>query len=1334
MRAKRGMAAWRQSSVLAIFLSITLILTGLVSLSNPAQATAAGLSAGKYGSDQVFSVSGLAATATCSGSSPVVHSTITVTRSGLVNPVSLTTGRYVSFFETGNNVAPWGAKLFDSAGSELRLNGSDWISESTANGISPAVSFGTLRLLSSSGTVYGLASEGFIYSGADVGELFVSNAGPLTTDVSYSPSAAANDCLSLSSIANQSFASATYVANSAPNTSLGSSSSMALVANIGNFGLNQTIAPVSLKASGSGTYTYAISTGSLPAGLSLNTSTGLISGRPTSAGAYSFEITASENAAVVDTQSYTGTVFTFVTFENGALRFGNGSQHSVNAIGLFEQPFYWSRGSSRYFKLTYSTYPLDMAIGTGAGGSNWSGSNVVDLGVGQVSSQTIDYSGYTVLSTSSGTAKGYGRITVTTTFTINSQSIEVRHVYTLGQTDNFVKIETTSTNKSASTVSNMHIWVGTRDDYVGSSDSPTKTKGNLDGVDGAFQAVPNAATPARALQITTSNEGALFYSTTAGTDMSVSSCCSFSNAYNTRPSNTAVVTGPADGSYAAVLPVGNLAVAGSVTITWFYAAGALQDLGNVAKSVAAAAAPPAPTVVRGDQTASLSWLAPEIDPAATIIGYNYRVSTDGGSTWTTSSTTMDTSRTHQVTGLTNTTNYIFQVRAITQVGSDATTRANGAWSGSSTGAILGAPNTPTLTSATGGDGKLTLVFTAPASPISPITGYEYCLSNCTDAGATWTNFRSPGSPVPTSPVELTGFPNGTSYTIRMRAINIHGASNLSESRTTATKPTWTTTSLPTLTRGTSATIDLVAQASVTYSVTTGSLPAGLSLNSATGRISGTPSSGGPYSFTVTATNAGGSTSRAFSGNVTPYWVPTSTNIRGTVGSSFSELLESSNAVGLLFTTGGTVAFGTLPEGLTGEGIDVSTSGVSPSLRISGTPTTAGTYTVTVTFTDSSGKTVSSVFTIEISAAPPASSGSGSAQIPTPTPTPTLSPRPIPRPTANPTPRPQILVVVPRPSPSPTNVLEPVVLVPRLTPVPDVAYTPSNPVPRVVADLLSRPLAYEETPTGQPDLPTLTPRQSIAYENGAPLVVNMVVNNLESGYVVTGNGWKINLDAADSAGQPLVLDESGNLILNEDRLVRFSGSGFAPGSIIKVWLFSDPSELTTVTADENGNFSGTTSLPSGIPEGQHTVQLNGLSRDGQVRSVALGVVVQPEVIAVPTVAPLDFTPLWNLALATGGVALMFFVVLLARKRWFLLAAKRNRRKEEKAELKAQQLLAKRATRDAVKNQMLTDEIDPILAQQVSQATPLQQFPNDSRRRIGAGAPPNRKRFTFRPRGA
>jgi subtilisin-like proprotein convertase family protein len=68
-----------------------------------------------------------------------------------------------------------------------------------------------------------------------------------------------------------------------------------------NTSYNQSV----VASGGTGPYTYAVTSGSLPDGLTLNTTTGAISGTPTTEGSSTFTITATDAEACTGSQSYT---------------------------------------------------------------------------------------------------------------------------------------------------------------------------------------------------------------------------------------------------------------------------------------------------------------------------------------------------------------------------------------------------------------------------------------------------------------------------------------------------------------------------------------------------------------------------------------------------------------------------------------------------------------------------------------------------------------------------------------------------------------------------------------------------------------------------------------------------------------------------------------------------------------------------------------------------------------------------------------------------------------------------------------------------------------------
>jgi hypothetical protein len=160
-----------------------------------------------------------------------------------------------------------------------------------------------------------------------------------------------------------------------------------------------------------------------------------------------------------------------------------------------------------------------------------------------------------------------------------------------------------------------------------------------------------------------------------------------------------------------------------------------------------------------------------------------------------------------------------------------------------------------------------------------------------------------------------------------------------------------------------------ATGSLSYAAT--GLPAGLSISSSTGVISGTPTKAGTSSVTVTGTDSTGPTGSAtFTWNVGTVTSNTVTvtnpgSQAGTVGTAASLQIAATDSA-----SGQTLAYSAagLPAGLS---ISSSTG------LISGTPTTAATSSVTVTATDSTGASGSATFAWTVNSA---TSGCGAQQL------------------------------------------------------------------------------------------------------------------------------------------------------------------------------------------------------------------------------------------------------------------------------------------------------------------------------------------------------------------
>jgi serine protease len=583
--------------------------------------------------------------------------------------------------------------------------------------------------------------------------------------------------------------------------------------------------------------------------------------------------------------------------DNQRLRFGTGSENSVNTKGLLQQPFY--KSGTTWYPLTYSSYPLNYAVATGTGTGHWTGGTVFDfdnLPAGALTSQTIDYSSFV-----SAGGKTYGQITSVGRASINGSLLEFTNVYSLGENDSYIKITSKVKNVSGSTVQNMSMWTGTRDDWVGGSDSVTKTKGSLS--TGSFVAIGNQATLADALEIKSGSEGVLFYSTSPRINMSIHPSLGFQNPVNQNPTSSQI-TIFGDDSYAMYVPVGDLTNNQEFSFDWFYAAGALADLVAVAAAVSAAGAPALPITTPGDASVTVDW-EPVTPPAgSTLVRYEIDCSPDCGTNGSPIQVTGSPIPTLKlITGLTNGTSYTFRVRAVTSSGSPAV-ETNGDYSANSTAVLIGTPRNnavPTISGTVAVGNTLTAAdgtWESGISDSSLSTSYQW--QSCSTTCATLSNYSNISGATSGTYV-IPGTQIGNKFRVNVTKTNIQARSASAVSvGTTNTVPTPTLTNLlassgtlvPTFSNAQSSyAITLgngissinftptLSSGTVTVngaSVTSGSASSDIALNVGTNTISISVTTSGVTSiYTVIVTRA----AEVSSGSTTPSPTPSPTPTR-----------------------------------------------------------------------------------------------------------------------------------------------------------------------------------------------------------------------------------------------------------------------------------------------------------------------------------------------------------------------------------------------------------------------------------------------------------------------
>jgi len=322
----------------------------------------------------------------------------------------------------------------------------------------------------------------------------------------------------------------------------------------------------------------------------------------------------------------------------------------VVASGMLDSPFYRSSATGDpYFGLTYEPprgVPMSFALGVGTGGSDWHGNaklvysqedngreTVLGVMKGDIVSQptfaavdqTIEAYG-TVSGTSGTHYRGPGALVVAGSIAFaGGPTLAVTHRYELLAGRNFLEVTSTIGNSSGSAVENVNMWVGTSDDWIGTTDRPVKVKGQIQG--SAATATFNAACSGvtNAIILSTDDEYMMAYSPAAGADTILFDDYNdwHENVLPLAPADSEYDVPASDGSWALYLPFGEIANGAEKSITWYLEGGDLtfptpQDCSDATSAPASAPAPtlvctPDPVVPGGRVTCEISGAPADVD-------------------------------------------------------------------------------------------------------------------------------------------------------------------------------------------------------------------------------------------------------------------------------------------------------------------------------------------------------------------------------------------------------------------------------------------------------------------------------------------------------------------------------------------------------------------------------------------------------------------------------------------------------------------------------------------------------------------------------------------------